>query len=191
VSTPSGPAAAAPGDSPRPPSRAPVYVTLGGLALALTLVFLAAGAAVRTAPPPPIERAGTADAPRDVTIILREYAFAPAPLALIPGETVRLTILDGGLIPHELVLGDASVQAAWASADAAATPPVPFATAPPASVPAGTAGLRILLDPGGQAVVTYVVPAAGPLSMECHLPNHLERGMLADVVLTRPTTGAR
>lgn len=179
------------GPSARTPSRAPVYVTIGALALALTLVFVAASAALKTAPPPPIARAGTVAAPRDVTVIMREYAFAPAPLALIPGETVRLTVLNGGMVPHELVLGDGAIQAAWSAADAAATPPAAFATAPAASVPIGSGGLRVLLESGAQAVVTYLVPADGPLSLACHLTDHLERGMLADIVLTRPASAAR
>jgi uncharacterized cupredoxin-like copper-binding protein len=170
------------GSSPHP-SRAPVYIVIGGLALAFTLVFLAVAGAQKTAPPPAIARAGTPEAPRDVTIIMREYAFAPAPLALVPGETVRLTVLDGGLVAHDLVLGDATVQAAWSSADAAATPPAPFATPPPAGVPAGTAGLRVLLSSGQQSVVTYLVPRDQQLTMVCHIPGHRDRGMEAAVVL--------
>jgi uncharacterized cupredoxin-like copper-binding protein len=122
-----------------------------------------------------------------VTVIMREYAFAPSPLALVPGETVRLTILDGGLAPHELVLGDERVQAAWASADAQATPPAPFATAPPASVAADVGGLRVLLGSGEQTVVTYQVPLSQDLSLVCHIADHRARGMEAAVVLTRPT----
>ena len=82
---------------------------------------------------------------------MRDYRFDPTPVVLVPGETVRLTILNGGLVEHELTLGDEDVQVAWAQADAAATPPAPFATPPPASVPPGTGGLRVLLGSGEQA----------------------------------------
>jgi uncharacterized cupredoxin-like copper-binding protein len=116
---------------------------------------------------------------------MREYAFAPSPLALVPGETVRLTILDGGLAPHELVLGDAAVQAAWTAADAAATPGA-FATPPLASVPPDTGGLRVLLESGQQTVVTYTVPMDERLTMVCHIADHRERGMEADVLLEQP-----
>ena len=79
---------------------------------------------------------------------MRDYRFDPTPVVLVPGETVRLHVLNGGLVEHELTLGDEAVQAAWARADAAATPPAPFATPPPASVPPGTGGLRVLLGVG-------------------------------------------
>lgn len=161
------------------PSRAPVYVTLFGFAVAITLVLVALRGF--SAPAPRIERAGTPDAPRDVTVILRDYLFQPTPLGLVPTETVRFTILNGGLEPHEFVLGDEAVQRAWAQADAAATPPIPFATAPPASVAPDVGGLRVLVRSGEQATVEYRVPSAGELQLVCHLPGHVEQGMIGRI----------
>ncbi|MEO7118294.1 MAG: hypothetical protein ABIZ34_04910, partial [Candidatus Limnocylindrales bacterium] len=124
-------------------SRAPVYVVIGFFAIALTLVVLV----VQGLPKPivVVDRAGTPDAPRPVNVIMRDYHFDPEPLVLIAGETVRISVFDAGLEPHDMVLGDAAVHAAWSAADAAAVPPQPFATAGPASVPPGTGGLRVLL----------------------------------------------
>ncbi len=170
--------------APRSPSRAPVYLVMGGMALALVLVFLAAAVARRPAAAPPIERAGTPDAPRLVTIVMRDYVFVPGNVAVVPGETVRLSVLNGGLVPHELVLGDATFHAAWASADAAATPPAPFATPPPASVPseATSRGVRLLLGSGAQETAAFVIPSGEVgLSIVCHLPGHEARGMVATV----------
>jgi uncharacterized cupredoxin-like copper-binding protein len=101
----------------------------------------------------------------------------------VRGETVSVTILNGGLVEHELTLGDDGVQAAWSRADAAATPPAPFATPPPASVPPGIGGLRVVLGSGQQATVTYTVPQTGALALVCHLPGHVERGMTGSVEL--------
>ena len=115
-------------------SRWPVVVVVGGLGLAVTLVIIGATLAGRPAPVPQISGPGTLASPRPVNVILRDYRFDPTPLYLVPGEDVRLNVVNGGLVEHELVLGGASFQAAWALADAAATPPAPFATAPPASV---------------------------------------------------------
>ena len=115
--------------------------------------------------------------------VLRDYRFDPSPLYLYAGETVRLNILNGGMVEHELVLGDATVQEAWARANAAATPPAPFATAPPASVPAGTGGTRVLLASGASTSVDYTVPTAPGLQLVCHLPGHAERGMIGQVTL--------
>jgi uncharacterized cupredoxin-like copper-binding protein len=102
---------------------------------------------------------------------------------LVAGETIRLTVFSAGMTAHEMVLGDAAVQDAWSQADAAATPPAPFATAPPASVPPGTAGVRLLLVSGASATVDYTVPASGELQLLCHLPGHIAQGMIGRVEL--------
>jgi uncharacterized cupredoxin-like copper-binding protein len=164
-------------------SRAPVVVVIGFFAIALMLVLI--GSQRPGEPPPDVEiaRAGTPEAPRDVTVIMRDYRFDPTPVVLVPGETVRLTVLNGGLVEHELTLGDEAVQAAWARADAAATPPAPFATPPPARVPPGTGGLRLLVGSGQQVTVTYTVPQEDALALVCHLPGHVERGMVGGVEL--------
>ena len=171
--------------APRPAraSRAPAIVLLGGLGLALALVLIGAELAKTPVAPPQIAEPGTAGSPRDVNVILRDYAFNPDPLHLVPGETVRLHIVNGGLVEHEFVLGDAAVQAAWARADAEASPPAAFATAPPASAPAGTGGVRVLVGSGQTVTALYEVPSAGELHLLCHLPGHLEQGMAAQVLL--------
>ena len=170
-----------PARSGRRPSLAPLVVVVGFFVVAITLVLVGAQ---RSAEPPPtvtIDRAGAPDDPRPVTVIMRDYLFDPTPLVLVAGETVRLTVFSAGMTGHEMVLGDASVQAAWAHADAAATPPAPFATAPPASVPPGTGGVRLLLASGESATVDYLVPASGELLLLCHLPGHIAQGMIGRV----------
>lgn len=157
-----------------------VVIVFGVIATALVFI----GATRSTAPPDvEIASAGTADEPRDVTVIMRDYSFEPTPVVLVPGETVRFTIFNAGLEVHDFVIGDADVQQAWSIADAAATPPNLLATAPPASVPPGTGGLRVLLRSGAQATVEYAVPAAERLSLLCHIPGHIENGMVGRVDL--------
>jgi uncharacterized cupredoxin-like copper-binding protein len=174
------------GKRARPISRGPVIVLIAGAALAVGFVLLGAALAGAPAPTPaPSAQPGTEASPRDVNVIMRDYHFDPTPLYLFPGETIRLNVFNGGMVEHELVLGDAAVQAAWTAADAAATPPADFATAPPASVDPNVGGLRIVLPSGGQQTVIYRVPVTGELDLQCHLPGHLERGMAAQVVLTR------
>lgn len=163
-----------------------MYVTLAGFALAITLILV--GLRGFPAPAVVIDQPGRPEAPRDVNVILRDYLFQPTPVTLVAGETVRFTIINGGLEPHEFVLGDASVQEAWASADAAATPPIPFATPPPASVPPGTPGLRILVGSGQGATAVYTVPETGDLQLVCHLPGHVAQGMIGRVEV-RPAAG--
>lgn len=166
-----------------PVSRAPVIVVIvfGMIALVLVLIGMQ-----RPSEPPPdvvITQPGTAAAPRDVTVIMRDYRFDPTPVVLVPGETVRFTIFNAGLVDHDFVIGDADVQSAWHVADAAATPPTLLATAPPASVPPGTGGLRVLLSSGQQATVEYQVPTDEDLTVLCHIPGHMEKGMVGAVDL--------
>jgi uncharacterized cupredoxin-like copper-binding protein len=154
-----------------------------GAVLAIGLVLLGAWLAQVPAPVPVIDQPGTAAQPRDVNVILRDFAFDPNPLYLVAGETVRLHVFNGGMVEHEFTLGDQQVQAAWAVADAAASPDMPFATTPPASVPPGTGGLRLLLASGDSTTVEYTVPTAGQLQLFCHLPGHAERGMIGRVIV--------
>ena len=172
-------------DKPRTSSvsRAPVAVLVIGLGLAVGLVLLGANLAAGPAPPPASAEPGTSASPRQVNVIMRDYAFNPDPLYLTPGETVTFAVVNGGLVEHEFVLGDAAVQQAWAEANALATPPAPFATPPLASAPAGTGGLRVLVGSGGSTTVSYDVPASGDLQLFCHLPGHAEQGMHGQVVL--------
>jgi len=150
--------------------------------IATVLIFF--GATRSTAPPDvEIMAAGTTDQPREVTVIMRDYRFEPTPVVLVPGETVRFTIFNAGLEVHDFVIGDAEVQQAWSIADAEATPPNPLATAPPASVPPETGGLRVFLRSGEQATVDYAVPGGEQLSLLCHIPGHIEKGMVGRVDL--------
>ncbi|HUR15666.1 MAG TPA: hypothetical protein VMZ33_00145 [Candidatus Limnocylindrales bacterium] len=176
----------APATRSRRPSRAPVLLVIIGFGLATTLVLIGALLASLPAPKPSIDQPGTVESPRSLNVIMRDYRFDPTPIYVVRGETIRLTVLNGGLIEHELVLGDAQVQSAWAAADAAATPPAPFATAPPASVSPDVGGLRVVLASGASQVVDYTVPtsSAEPIQMVCHLPGHVARGMIGAVELS-------
>ena len=60
-------------------------------------------------------------------------------------------------------------------ADAAATPPNLLATAPPASVPPGTGGLRVFLRSGEQATVDHAVPQDEQLKWNLARPASAQR----------------
>lgn len=135
-----------------------------------------------TAPTSP-PTAGSAAAPRDINVIMRDYLFEPDPIVLHPGETVRFNIINAGLLAHEFVLGDATVQAAWASAEAAATPPGFTATPPPVSLAPDLAGFRVYLDSGQSTSATYQVPVHQVLELACQIPGHVEQGMIGTIEL--------
>jgi uncharacterized cupredoxin-like copper-binding protein len=167
----------------RPISRAPVVVVIVFAVVATVLVFLGMQRPAERPPDIEVAAAGTVAAPRDVTVIMRDYRFDPTPVVLVPGETVRFTILNGGLEQHDFVIGDKEVHQAWAEADKAAFDVGFLETAPAASVPPETGGLRVLLGSGEQATVEYEVPEDQQLAVLCQIPGHIERGMVGAVEL--------
>ncbi len=128
---------------------------------------------------------GTLSEPREVNLIAKDYTFVPAALDLVPGETILLHFVNGGLLIHEAVIGDAAVQDSWELAEAATIGAPPGPT-PVVTVPPDTAGLRIVAASGERVDVTWTVPAdaAGALSgwvVGCHIPGHWARGMQVPV----------
>jgi uncharacterized cupredoxin-like copper-binding protein len=141
------------------------------------LVAVVVGCAPETAPPTPPIVPGTSTAPRDVNLIARDFVFNPSVLDLIPGETVNLHVINGGLDVHEAIIGDATVQDAWEAAESAAADPPPGPT-PAVSVPPERAGLRIVVESGQRVDVSWTVPLMSePLIVGCHIPGHWEKGM--------------
>ena len=147
------------------------------------LAGLFALAACEAAPPaatPPISP-GSSEAPREVNLIARDYSFQPPTLDLAPGETVRLHVINGGLITHEAIIGDGRVQDAWELAEAApgiADPP-PGPT-PVVSVPPDVAGVRIVVRSGERVDLEWTVPAQAAeeaWTVGCHIYGHWEKGM--------------
>ena len=153
-------------------------------ALRIALVVLAGAAtACETGPvvTPPIA-AGASGAPREVNLIAKDYEFLPATLDLVPGETVLLHVINGGLDVHEAIIGSEAVQDAWERAEAAVAGAPPGPT-PVVSVPPEVSGLRIVVESGQRVDVTWTVPsgdtggAPPAFIVGCHIPGHWERGM--------------
>ena len=125
---------------------------------------------------PPITP-GVPGTPRQVNVILKDYLFEPAIVDLVPDETIRLNVVNGGLDTHELVIGTKEVQDAWAAAEGPAANPPPGPT-PLVTVAPGLEGIRIVVASGETRSITWTVPAdPGSLLLGCHISDHYERGM--------------
>jgi uncharacterized cupredoxin-like copper-binding protein len=160
--------------------RLPVAVTL----LAATLIGLACEAGPPAGTPPIV--AGGSDAPREVNLIAKDYSFVPATLDLVPGETILLHVINGGLEIHEAIIGDTAVQDAWEVAEAATAGGPPGPT-PVVSVPSDVAGLRIVVRSGERVDVVWTVPGtASDLIVGCHIPDHWQLGMSIPVRWATP-----
>ncbi len=160
---------------------------LGRLPLAVLTIAMIAVAACEAGPPPvtPTPRAGTEDAPREVNLVAKDFTFLPDTLDLVPGETILLHVINGGLDVHEAIIGDAPVQDAWERAEAATIGAPPGPT-PVVSVPPDVAGLRIVVRSGERVDVVWTVPvdapaAATPWMVGCHIPGHWQKGMVIPI----------
>jgi len=145
--------------------------------------------ACEAGPPPatPPISPGNASAPREVNIIAKDWQFLPDPVDVLPGETVLLHIINGGLEVHEVVIGDAAVQDAWETAEAASADHPPGPT-PAVSVSPDVAGLRVVVASGQRVDVSWTVPAnagegrsASALMVGCHIPGHWAKGMVVPI----------
>ena len=159
---------------------------LGYAAPALAALAILSAAACGTGPAnTPRITPGTSDHPRTVIVIARDYTFEPPVVDLVPGETVLVQVVNGGLAAHEAVVGPSPVQDAWEAAEAptASAPPGPT---PEVSVEPDLAGLRIVVTSGERRDVTWTVPPsaagdAGGWFVGCHIPGHWAQGMVVPV----------
>ncbi len=168
--------------------------------IALLCLAIAAGGCVAAPSAPASFLPGTPASPREFNLIASDYAFIPSVVAVFPGETVLIHVVNGGLEPHEAVIGDAAVQAAWEQVEAvtATHPPGPT---PVVSVPPGVAGVRVFVASGRRVDVEWTVPAdaarpvdgSGTTTREwyvgCHIPGHFEKGMVVPVAFLATVPG--
>ena len=178
--------------TPAPPRATTAVLTAsrtlaGGLVLAaVTALSVGCAAGAGATQLPPVE-AGTPDAPREINLIAKDYLFLPDALTLIPGETVTLHLINGGLVIHEAVIGGDRVQAAWETAEAA-TAGAPPGPTPAVSVPPDVQGIRLVVPSGARVDHTWTVPADRPaLVVGCHIPGHWEEGMRIPVRWVDPS----
>jgi uncharacterized cupredoxin-like copper-binding protein len=169
--------------------RDTVFALLGAAAL---------GCAATAGGPTPAIVAGSSSAPREVNLIARDYAFVPSQVELVPGETILLHVINGGLVVHEAIIGDAAVQEAWETAESAVAGAPPGPT-PVVTVPSGLEGLRVVVASGERVDVTWTVPLdagsqtapagsqGGPAwFVGCHIAGHLANGMQVPIAWVVP-----
>jgi uncharacterized cupredoxin-like copper-binding protein len=155
----------------------------------LVAVALLAGCDAGAPPPTPPIVPGSSSAPRELNIVMKDWQFLPDPVDVVPGETVLLHVVNGGLEIHEAVIGDQAVQDAWESAEGAAADPPPGPT-PIVTVPPDVAGIRIVVGSGQRVDLVWTVPAdpvvVGRLLLGCHIPGHWAKGMHSAITIAPP-----
>ena len=128
------------------------------LALALAVGAGLVGCDAGTPAATPAVTPGTSAEPREVNIVARDYAYVPPVVDLVPGETVVLHVINGGLVIHEAVIGSLADQVAWEAAEAPHADPPPGPT-PTVEEPAGWDGVRVVAGSGQRVDVVWTVPA--------------------------------
>jgi uncharacterized cupredoxin-like copper-binding protein len=155
----------------------------------LAIAIIAAGCEAGPPPATPPIVPGSSAAPREVNIVMKDWQFLPDPVDVVPGETVLLHVVNGGLEIHEAVIGDQAVQDAWEAAEAGAANPPPGPT-PVVSVAPDAAGIRVVVPSGQRVDLVWTVPAdpamVGRLVLGCHIPGHWAKGMRAAVTVAPP-----
>ena len=157
-----------------------------GIAVAVLVgAAVATGCGAGAATPTPPVKPGTSSAPRDLNVIMRDYAYVPPVVDLVPGETVRLNVINGGLVIHEAIFGNMDDQLAWEEAELVTVdaPPGPTPFVPE---PDGFDGVRVVAESGQLLDVTWTVPldaASDPSGwfVGCHIPGHWAKGMVVPV----------
>ena len=170
---------------PRPAAFRLFRVGLAVLGIASFVMACEAGP-----PATPAITPGTSSQPRVVVIVAKDFTYAPPVVDLVPGETVLLQVINGGLTLHEAVIGAQAAQDAWEAADTAYAS-APPGTAPQVSVAPELGGLRILVRSGERVDVTWTVPTDAATTgaawfVGCHIPGHWSQGMVVPVRFVGP-----
>jgi uncharacterized cupredoxin-like copper-binding protein len=124
------------------------------LVMVPALVIACAAAASESGPSRPQERT--------VTLDVRHSRFSPAEIEVRPGTTVRFVIRNADPIPHELIVGDQSVQDRHEQGTEAHHGEVPG---------------EVSVAAGATATTTYTFSRPGRVLFGCHLPGHWDYGM--------------
>ncbi len=107
--------------------------------------------------------AGGGPSERTVELTVYHSQFSLAELSVRPGERVRFVIRNTDPIPHELIVGDQSVQDLHEVGTESHH---------------GERAGEVSVAPGATAVTTYRFGRAGsPMQFGCHLPGHWAYGM--------------
>jgi uncharacterized cupredoxin-like copper-binding protein len=113
--------------------------------------------------------AGGHGAERTVELSVRHSKFSLDELRVRPGETVRFVLRNTDPIPHELIVGDQSVQDVHELGTEAHH---------------GDRPGEVSVAPGATAVTTYRFGhAGGRILFGCHLPGHWAYGMKGTITI--------
>ena len=133
----------------------------------VTAVLLAAGVALSGCGGG--QGTGSREYGRTVELTVHHSRFSLEELRVRPGETIRFVLRNTDPIPHELIVGDQSLQDVHEAGTESHH---------------GDRPGEVSVAPGATAVTTYRFGAAGGrLLFGCHLPGHWDYGMKGTITV--------
>lgn len=121
------------------------------------------GAAADSAATPPL---GPGLVTVDVDMAYSAYSLQD--LHVYEGTLVRFVVKNEDPINHEFIVGDDAVHARHATGHEAFHPPVPG---------------EVSVGPGETGLTTFLFDEPGTVVYACHLPRHLEYGMVGEITV--------
>jgi uncharacterized cupredoxin-like copper-binding protein len=112
--------------------------------------------------------AGGQGTERTVELTVHHSRFSLEELHVRPGQTIRFVLRNTDPIPHELIVGDASVQDVHEAGTESHH---------------GDRPGEVSVAPGATAVTTYRFGSPGRLQFGCHLPGHWAYGMQGTITV--------
>jgi uncharacterized cupredoxin-like copper-binding protein len=106
--------------------------------------------------------------PVTVMVEIEHSRFSTDRVDVVAGTDVRFVLVNDDPILHELIVGPPEVHARHADGTEAQHPPVPG---------------EVTVEPGQIASTTYRFDEPGTVTFACHLPRHLDYGMVGEVVV--------
>lgn len=108
---------------------------------------------------------------RIVEVSMTDFAFTPASFEAEEGDLVIFRFTNDGTVNHEAVIGDEMFQTGHMDHQ---------------HLPGETMPGSVVLAPGGQADVPYVFSVAGTVLIGCHVDDHWDLGMRAEIDVALP-----
>jgi uncharacterized cupredoxin-like copper-binding protein len=100
-----------------------------------------------------------------------DLKWSPPAIDVALGETVTLRVVNNGTLPHDFLLGDASLQSEHATEMAAAGGTMPDDEH------------HLMLQPGESKEIYWHFTEPGEVMYGCHTPGHYEAGMVGTVTV--------
>jgi uncharacterized cupredoxin-like copper-binding protein len=103
-----------------------------------------------------------------VNVDMSYSTYSLQDLHVYEGTLVRFVVTNHDPINHEFIVGDDAVHARHAHGHEAFHPPVPG---------------EVSVGPGETGLTTYLFDQPGTVVYACHLPRHLEYGMVGEITV--------